>query len=226
MSGKSYSLVPSVTRDEVLFSRDSFLPEGLFFDVATGVIEGIPIDFYAKSSVLIQTRNDVNSASFALQITVLPFSLPVLILIPVVILILIVIISLMCLSNHKNHLLVHSMEELKKKLPQPVKAETPVVMASSSQNITIVPQSVVVEKESVSQPVQPHQSVSAYTPQSLAQNANPLPPMEKTSSVYGLPIRRVTQTKHLLLKRPYLRNHVIYERISLLLIQRRMSTFL
>ena len=64
--------------------------------MATGVIEGIPIDFYAKSSVLIQTRNDVNSASFALQITVLPVSLPVLILIPVVILILIVIISLMC----------------------------------------------------------------------------------------------------------------------------------
>ena len=43
---------------------------------------------------------------------------------------------------------------------------------------------------------------------------------------YGLAIRRVTQTKHLLLKRPYLRNHLIYERISLLLIQRRMSAFL
>ena len=107
-----------------------------------------------------------------------------------------------------------------------MKAETPVVMASSSQNVTIVPQSVVVEKESVSQPVQPHQSVSAYTPQSLAQNANPLPPMEKTSSVYGLPIRRVTQTKHLSLKRPYLRNHFIYERISLLFVQRRTSAFI
>ena len=43
---------------------------------------------------------------------------------------------------------------------------------------------------------------------------------------YGLPIRRVTQTKHFVLKRPYLRNHLIYERISLLLVQRRTSAFL
>ena len=50
--------------------------------------------------------------------------------------------------------------------------------------------------------------------------------MINNSREYGLSIRRVTQNKHFLLKRPYLRNHLICEHISLLLVQRRTSTFL
>ena len=59
-----------------------------------------------------------------------------------------------------------------------------------------------------------------------ASNNNKAFENQRASYQYGLAIRRVTQTKHFVLKRPYLRNHLIYERISLLLIQRRMSAFL
>ena len=172
VNGRSYSIVPSFVGDEITFSIKGALPGGLTLKSSTGVIEGVPVDFYTKSAVIVHAENDISATAFTLQITILPLSLPILILIPVVVLILIVLFVFLCYSNHKKRrLLVQSIEELKDKLPEPVKAEAPVVVVSSQPtnvpSVAVVPQSVVINAGSASQPLQPIPLASGLSPQTI-----------------------------------------------------------
>ena len=173
VNGKSYSLVPSFVGDEVTFSINGTLPEGLTLNSSTGVIEGEPVDVYAQSTVIVLATNDISSASVTLQVTILPLSLTTLILILVVVLLLIIVFILLCYSSHKKRkLLVQSIEELKNKLPEPVKAEAPVVVVASSQPtnlqpVTMVPQPVIINAGASSQSLQPNTIASGGFYQSM-----------------------------------------------------------
>ena len=191
VKGNSYSLIPSVTGDEITFSINGALPEGLILNSSTGVIEGIISSFYVQSYVTVHAENDVSSASTIIQITVLPLSPLDLILTSVIIILLIVLFSKLYHSSHKKRqLLVHNIEELKSQLPEPVKAETPVVVVASSDQPTnqhsapTVPQRMVVDNTSPSQSVHnvpadhlttATSSVDMDSTQSTLQDARPTP---------------------------------------------------
>ena len=124
VNGKSYTLVPSFSGDEPSFSIQSgSLPEGVNLNSSSGVIEGMPIDFYSKSIVTVQAENSVSASRVTLVITVLPCSLSILILLPfILVLILILLCILFQLSCKRNKLPVRSLERVKASLPEPVKA--------------------------------------------------------------------------------------------------------
>ena len=124
MKGKRYSLVPLFNGTEVFFSvtRGS-IPQGMTLNSYSGIIEGEPRDFFFKSEVILQARNEVGALETSLQLVVLPTSMPFIILILVVIvLVLVVVFSGICKKKkkvvHKRKQLVRQ-KEVRMDIPNP-----------------------------------------------------------------------------------------------------------
>ena len=118
MKGKRYSLSPSFHGDSVAFSiQMGSLPKGLVFINSTGVIQGATSDIYSKSTVIIQARNALSSATATLTIT--SYSLPFLILVSVVVLLFIILSVLYYVRWKKSQLPVRRMEDVKKSIVKP-----------------------------------------------------------------------------------------------------------
>ena len=97
VKGKQYVLTPFFDGDEVSFSvYHGSLPQGLTLDIHNGTIEGVPLDFFSKSVVTIQAKNDVCSFERTITLMVLPLSLPLLLLISAFVLLVLVILCCCC----------------------------------------------------------------------------------------------------------------------------------
>jgi len=123
VKGKHYSLVPSFDGTEVIFSviRGS-IPQGMTLNSYSGIIEGEPRDFFFKSEVILQARNEVGALETSLQLVVFPTSMPFIILILVVIvLVLVVVFYCICKKKkvvHKRKQLVRQ-KEVRMDIPNP-----------------------------------------------------------------------------------------------------------
>ena len=97
------------------------LPERLHLGSSTGVIEGMPIDLYSKSAVIIQAENNVSSLQATLENTILPSSLSILVLLPCFfLLILILVCILVQLGCKTNQLPVRKIDDVRVGLEKPV----------------------------------------------------------------------------------------------------------
>ena len=111
VKGKHYSLVPLFDGTEVIFSviRGS-IPQGMTLNSYSGIIEGEPRDFFFKSEVILQARNEVGALETSLQLVVFPTSMPFIILILVVI-ILVLAVVFYCICKKKKKV-VHKRKQL------------------------------------------------------------------------------------------------------------------
>ena len=97
------------------------LPEILHLGSSTGVIEGMPIDLYSKSAVIIQAENSVGSLQATLENTILPCSISILVLFPCFfVLILILLCILVQLDCKRNQLPVRKIDDVRVGLEKPV----------------------------------------------------------------------------------------------------------
>ena len=123
VKGKRYSLVPSFDGTEVFFSViHGSIPQGMTLNSYSGIIEGEPRDFFFKSEVILQARNEVGALETSLQLVVFPTSMPFIILILVVIvLVLVVVFYCICKKKkvvHKRKQLVRQ-KEVRMDIPNP-----------------------------------------------------------------------------------------------------------
>ena len=95
------------------------LPERLHLGSSTGVIEGMPIDLYSKSAVIIQAENNVSSLQATLENTILPSSLSILVLLPCFF-VLILVCILVQLDCKRNQLPVRTIDDVRMGLEKPV----------------------------------------------------------------------------------------------------------
>jgi hypothetical protein len=63
-------LVPTVSGENLMFSIDSALPNGLSFDTATGIISGTPTELSAATDYVVTATNSGGSVSFTVSIAV------------------------------------------------------------------------------------------------------------------------------------------------------------
>ena len=95
------------------------LPERLHLGSSTGVIEGMPIDLYSKSAVIIQAENNVSSLQATLENTILPSSLSILVLLPCFF-VLILVCILVQLDCKRNQFPVRTIDDVRMGLEKPV----------------------------------------------------------------------------------------------------------
>ena len=122
VKGKRYSLVPSFDGTEVIFSviRGS-IPQGMTLNSYSGIIEGEPRDFFFKSEVILQARNEVGALETSLQLVVLPTSMSLISVILVVVVLLFAVV-LYCTIKKK---MVVSERNIREKQKDVVGIETP-----------------------------------------------------------------------------------------------------
>ena len=111
MKGKRYSLVPSFDGTEVFFSViHGSIPQGMTLNSYSGIIEGEPRDFFFKSEVNLQARNEVGALETSLQLVVLPTSMSLISFISVVVVLLFAVV-LYCICKKKKKV-VHKRKQL------------------------------------------------------------------------------------------------------------------
>ena len=122
MKGKRYSLVPLFNGTEVFFSvTHGSIPQGMTLNSYSGIIEGRPLDFFFKSKVTVQARNEVGALETSLQLVVLPTSMSLISVILVVVVLLFAVV-LYCTIKKK---MVVSERNIREKQKDVVGIETP-----------------------------------------------------------------------------------------------------
>ena len=122
MKGKRYSLVPLFNGTEVFFSvTHGSIPQGMTLNSYSGIIEGRPLDFFFKSKVTVQARNEVGALETSLQLVVLPTSMSLISVILVVVVLLFAVV-LYCTIKKKMVVFERNIREKQKDV---VGIETP-----------------------------------------------------------------------------------------------------
>ena len=216
VNGKKYKLTPTFTGEEPAFSvTNGTLPDGLILNAVTGVIEGEPIDWFLKTTVILTAKNSVSSFATELSFTVLPFSMGILIMIPILLLLVIITLCVCCCCcccssrKKKTTMEVKSLDELKDSLPEPVVAQPSQEVTNPSPAVTnpspaviinpvqTVPYSVPLTTQQVVSPMISQQSVGGLNRTVAVMNpsmavANPTMTMVNPSMIVANPTMTAT----------------------------------